>query len=120
VTPAFLYVLTSENPLSTHFVKRQEEQGPELLPAPALDGGIVSVGWGVLCRPLGSRLEASDAPMTTVAPHQHGHDERPHTQEQDAHQLDDRWDEAFVGPTTAPSYMNAAPETIAINPTQRG
>lgn len=70
--------------------------------------------------PGSSRRKASDAPPPTLAPHQCGHDKRPHGQQKETHQFDDRWDEALVATTTAPLYMNAAPETATINPAQRG
>src|SRR5215218_209289 len=73
-----------------------------------------------LSRSCGSRPKTSDASATTVAPHERGHDERPHRQQKKANQFDDRWYEALVCTTTAPSYMNAAPESTTISPTQRG
>ena len=39
----------------------------------------------------------SDRLSTAVAPHQDSHDERPHRQEEDAHQFDDRWNKALLG-----------------------
>ncbi len=47
--------------------------------------------------PGSSRRKASDAPTTTLAPHQRGHDKRPHGQQKETHQFDYRWDEALVG-----------------------
>src|SRR5215217_2612611 len=44
-----------------------------------------------------SSPQAGDAPTATVAPHQEGHDECPHSQQKQTHQLDDRWYEALVG-----------------------
>src|SRR5215207_343254 len=48
------------------------------------------------CLLLRRRLGASRRLSTTVVPHQDGHDERPHRQENEAHQVGDRRAKAFV------------------------
>src|SRR5215213_2538261 len=63
---------------------------PHLLPPLARAGR--SLRRCLRCQP-----QTSEASATTVAPHQCGHDERPHRQQKEAHQLSDRWDEALVG-----------------------
>src|SRR5829696_1523141 len=70
--------------LSVNTGKRNGAELSCLESRPQTEGLLAGAG-GMLCRPRGSRLVASDAPTTTVAPHQDGHDERPHPQENKAH-----------------------------------
>src|SRR5215213_6890425 len=73
-------------------VKRARASRLRPHPLPPLARAGRSLRRCLRCRP-----QTSEASATTVAPHQCGHDERPHRQQKKAHQLGDRRDEALVG-----------------------
>src|SRR5215208_548892 len=73
-------------------VKRARASRLRPHPLPPLARAGRSLRRCLRCRP-----QTSEASATTVAPHQCGHDERPHRQQKEAHQLSDRRDEALVG-----------------------
>src|SRR5215212_1199579 len=76
--------------------KGKKRKGRSTETRPHTRGPSACVG-RALRRSWRSSPQADDAPTATVAPHQEGHDECPHSQQKQAHQFDDRWNEALVG-----------------------